>query len=77
MLVRTWGKNSYSLLVGVQINTAIVEVTTSVADVQLSLHVGPGQLEWRLSQNLLPTCGICSSSWAALSVLSGRGSVWP
>jgi len=32
------------------------------------------QLEWELSQKLLPVCGLCSSSWAALSGLSGRGS---
>ena len=46
---------------------------TYVADVQLCLHVGP-KLEQGLSQKLLPVCGICSSSWAALSGLSGRGS---
>jgi hypothetical protein len=43
-----------------------------VADVQIDLHVGPEQLEQRLSQKLLPECGICSSSCAALSGLSGR-----
>ena len=43
-----------------------------VADVQLELHVGPEQLEWGLSQKLLPVCGICSSSWTALSGLSER-----
>jgi hypothetical protein len=42
--------------------------------VQLGLHIGSKQLEQRLSQKLLPTCGMCSSSWAALSGLSGRGS---
>jgi hypothetical protein len=31
------------------------------------------QLEWGLSQKLLPVCGICSSSWATLSGFSGRG----
>ena len=46
---------------------------TYVADAQLGLHVGPEQLEWGLSQKLLPVCGICSSSWAAFSGLSGRG----
>ena len=35
--------------------------------------MGPEQLEWGLSQKLLPVCGICSSSCAALSDLSGRG----
>jgi hypothetical protein len=44
-----------------------------VADVQLGLHVYPEQLEQGLSPKLLPVCGICSSSWAALSGLSGRG----
>ena len=39
----------------------------------LDLHVGPEQLEQGLSQKLLPVCGICSSSWAALSGLSERG----
>jgi hypothetical protein len=43
-----------------------------VADVQLGLHVGPEQLEQGLSQKLLPVCGICSSSWAPLSGLSGE-----
>jgi hypothetical protein len=42
--------------------------------VQLGLRVGPEQLEQGLSQKLLPVCGICSSSWAALLGLSGRGS---
>ena len=53
---------------------------TNVADVQLGLHVGPKQLEQGLSQKLLPIRGICSSSsssWAALSGLSGRGYVRP
>jgi hypothetical protein len=31
----------------------------------------------RLSQKLLPVCGICSSSWAALSGLKGRGCTQP
>ena len=48
-----------------------------LVDVQLGLHVGPEQLEQGISQKLLPVCGICSSSWTALSGLSGRGSVWP
>jgi hypothetical protein len=38
---------------------------TCVADMQLGLHVGPEQLEWRLSQKLLPVCRIYSSSWIA------------
>jgi hypothetical protein len=46
---------------------------TYVADVQLSLHLGPKKLEWGLSQKLLPVHGMCSSSWAAMSGLSGRG----
>ena len=46
---------------------------TYVADVQLGLHLSP-KLEQGLSQKLLPVCGICSSSWAALSGLSGRES---
>jgi hypothetical protein len=45
-----------------------------VADVQLGLHVGPEQLERELSSKQLAVCGICSSSWAVLSGLSGRGS---
>lgn len=44
-----------------------------VADTQLSLQVGPEQLEWGPSQKLLPIRGICSSSWAALAGHSGRG----
>jgi hypothetical protein len=48
--------------------------STYVTDVQIGLHVGPQQLEWWLSQKVLPARGICSSSWAALSGLSGRGS---
>ena len=48
-----------------------------VTVVQLGLHVGPEQLEQGLSQKLLPVCGICSTSWAALSGLRGRGSAWP
>ena len=47
------------------------------ADVQLGLRVDPEQLEWGLSQKLLPVCGIGSSSWAALFGLNGRGSTWP
>ena len=47
---------------------------TYVADVQLDLHVGPEQLEQGLSQKLLLIREICSSSWATLSGLSGRGS---
>jgi hypothetical protein len=46
-----------------------------VADVQLGLHVGPEQPEQGLSQKMLPVCGIYSTSWAALSGLSGRGRV--
>jgi hypothetical protein len=41
--------------------------------VQLGIHVGPKQLEQGLSQKLLPACGICSSSQAALFDLSGKG----
>jgi len=47
-----------------------------VADVQLGLHKGSEQLEWKLSQKLLPVCGICSSSRAALAGLGGRGCAW-
>ena len=43
---------------------------------QLDLLVDPKQLEWGLSQKLLPVCWICSS-WAALSGLSGEGSSYP
>lgn len=50
MLVRMWGKNSYSLLVGMQINVAIIEFTTYTADMQLGLHLGPEQLKRGLSQ---------------------------
>ncbi|EDL10765.1 mCG147349 [Mus musculus] len=39
----------------------------------LGLHVSPEQLEWGIFQKLLLVHGICSSSWAALSGLSGRG----
>jgi hypothetical protein len=35
--------------------------STHVADFQLCLHVGPEQLEQRLSQKLLPVHGFCSS----------------
>jgi hypothetical protein len=45
---------------------------TYVADVQLGLHVDPEQLEQELAQKLSPVHGICSSSWAAVSGLSGR-----
>jgi len=45
-----------------------------VAEVHLGLHVGPEQLEEELSQKLLTVCGLCSSYWAALSGLRGRGS---
>jgi hypothetical protein len=31
--------------------------------VQVDLCVGPEQLEWGLSEKLLPVRGICSSSW--------------
>ena len=41
-------------------------------DVQRVLHVGLEHLEQGLSQKLLPVHGIWSSSWAALSGLSGR-----
>ena len=41
---------------------------------QLDFHGSPKQLEWQRSPKLLPLCGICSSNWAALSGLSGRGS---
>ena len=44
---------------------------------QLSFHMGLEQLEQGLSQKLLPICGICSSSWAALSGLSGKGCTKP
>lgn len=39
--------------------------------------MGPEQLEQGLSQKLWPLCGICSSSWSALSVLSGKGVTQP
>jgi hypothetical protein len=39
--------------------------------------VSPEQLEWGLSQKLLPLSGICSCGWAALSGFSGRGCTWP
>jgi hypothetical protein len=41
--------------------------------VQLDLLVGPEDLEWELSQKLLPLRWVCSTIWAALSGLSGRG----
>ena len=47
---------------------------TYVADVQFGIQVGPKQVEQRLSQKLLPVCGICSSNWAALFGLSGSRS---
>ena len=47
---------------------------SDVADMQPGLHVGPEQLEWGLSQKLLPVRGICSTSWAALSGTGERGS---
>lgn len=41
---------------------------------QLGLYVGPEQLgRGRLSQKLLPICGICYSSWAELFGLCGKG----
>ena len=46
---------------------------TYVTDVQHGLPVGPEQVEKGLSKKLLPVYGICSSSWAALSGLNGRG----
>jgi hypothetical protein len=58
---------------------ALALLLQSIAEVQSGLHVGPEQLGWDLSQRLLLDCGICSSSWAALSGLSGRecaGRVW-
>jgi len=50
---------------------------TYVADVQPGLHVGPEQLEQRLSPELLSLHRVCPSSWAALSGLNGRGCVYP
>ena len=47
---------------------------TYIADVHLDFHVGLKQLELRLSKKLLPICGLCSSSWTALSGFSGRRS---
>lgn len=44
---------------------------SDVVDVQLDLHEGPEQLEQGRSQNLLP---VCSTSWTAVSGLSGPGS---
>jgi hypothetical protein len=46
-----------------------------VGDVQFDLHVSPEQLERGLFQKLLPICRICSTSWDALSGLSGKRSV--
>ena len=45
-----------------------------VADVQLGHHVGPGQLERRLSQKLLPVWERYSTSWAAMTGRSGTHS---
>jgi len=45
--------------------------------VQLDLHVVSKQLEQWLSQKSIPVRGICSTSWALLSSLSGRGSAEP
>lgn len=39
--------------------------------------MGPGQLEQKLSQKVLPVHGICYSSWAAMPDLSGRESTEP
>ena len=46
--------------------------THNVADVQLGFHVDSKQLEWGLSPKLLPVCGLCFPSWAAMSGLNGR-----
>jgi len=46
---------------------------THIAHMQHGLHVDPDQLEQGLFQKLLSVCGICSSTSAALSGLSGRG----
>jgi hypothetical protein len=35
---------------------------THMQQLCIGLHVGPKQLEQKLSQKLLPVCGICSSS---------------
>ena len=51
----------------------LVDFHTYVVDVQLGLHVGPKQLEQKLSQKLFSVCGICSSSWIALSAFRRRG----
>jgi len=45
---------------------------TYVLDVQFGFHVGPEQLEWGLSQKLLPICGICFFSWTILCGPSGK-----
>jgi len=50
---------------------------TYVTDVQFGLHVSLKQRKQRLFQKLLLVSGISSSSWVALSGLSGRGSAWP
>jgi hypothetical protein len=39
---------------------------TNVAVVQVGLHVGPEQLEWKLLLKLMPISGICPSRWTAL-----------
>lgn len=49
--------------------------STYVADVQLGFQVGLEQMEWGLSQKLLPAYGICSTTWVALSGFSERESV--
>lgn len=43
-----------------------------ITDVQVGLHVGPKQMEWRQSKKLLPVCGICYSSCSALYGLSRK-----
>jgi hypothetical protein len=48
--------------------------THIVADGQLGFHICLKQMEKWLYQKQLPVLGICSSVWAAFSVLSGRGS---
>jgi hypothetical protein len=46
---------------------------TYVEDMQFHLYMCPKQLEWGAILKLLPVNGIYSSSWSALSGLSGRG----
>ena len=48
-------------------------LSTYVKGVQCGLYEGLEQLDQGLSQMLLLVNGICSSSWAALFSLSGRG----